>query len=688
MRVFMALVWREVLERRLLLVAGLFLGLVPVLAPWVPGRPERFVPEDIRTAGILILVVFFGGITLFILGSTILVRDLSEDRLSFFYSRPIPVWSLWLSRLAAACLLLVATLLLILIPTALLDFQSWMEQLSSSGPSRARPLLGFREIFMIPLSKQALPPLAPTWFRLSQLMMAVVAMLATAHTVSTAIRSRSLWVMVDFAGLAIVLTVGWAARNLLVGEEAVGALVHAERLLLPWLLGSLLVAGAVQLSRGRTDLQLGHRYLSATLWPLLIVGVLAFGAYAHWVVASELEDLQAVTFARTSPDEAWVVAGGPVRHRSGARAAFLRHTAGEQSWRLGSLRVAGGWLRFSRDSSTVAWLRCEGFSPLVCGIWTKDLTDIASPPRLSDVPCDRLPDQIALSPDGRRIALAGFRRIAVYELPSGNLVAAADARQPFSMSFVSSDRVRFQESIEQSGGARRLRIRHFDLTSRDLADAGLLPTGQAIWHSPHDDRVLYTGPSASSDYGLFDSATGQQLATLEERWRYVPKQGLILADGRLVVTFSDPGRFSLVIFSPQGEEVSRVELERVARAAFGGELSPDRLIVALLDWPTMDLPPRQHGLGFDPLPGWTTYVLDTETGELAMLAPGIVPLTRHSVAVGPRLFASRSAILRWDLETLEPQVLISPEKGLQSGNRGRFFYVPTDLRMFSTDLPF
>ena len=671
MSVFTALVGREISERRLLLVASAFLGLVPVLAPWMPGRPERLAPEDLRTMTLLILVVLFGGATLLILGATLFVRDLNEGRMSFYYSRPIPVWALWLSRLTSALFLLIASLLLLLIPTALFDFQSWVDQLSGGGPSRAWPFLGFREVFTMSAAWQTLPALPPTALRWFIALLVTLTLLTLAHAVATAVRGRSLWVVCDLAGLVMVGAIGWTAREILVREEALGALVHAEWALLPWVLGSLLVAGAVQLSRGRTDLQLGHRYLSATLWPLLIIGALAFVAYAHWVATSDIEDLETITFVRTSPDEQWLVAGGPVRHRSRARAAFLRHADSDQSWRLGSLGVSGNWLNFSGDSGTVVWVRCESFVPLACKLWLKDLRDVASPPRPIGVPGDRLVHQMVLSHDGRRIAAAESRRVVVYEVPSGNLVAAVDADNPGALAFLSSDQIQFQVPVE-GGSARSARIRRFDLDSLEVADVGVLPSGHVAWYNPYHGSVLYTGPS-NSGFGLFDSSTGQQLAGLEGRWRFAPKQGAFFADGRLALSFRERHGLHLLIFSPEGEEMSRIERPRVAKVVFGGELSPGQMLIALHEVPeesaTAEAPRVE--LDVEPLRGWTTYVLDAEAAELSPLVSGVVPLTTSPVAPERRLIASRTAILQWNPESGDYRTLIEPSRGLKAQLRER-----------------
>ncbi|MEM7350193.1 MAG: hypothetical protein AAF657_05265 [Acidobacteriota bacterium] len=658
MRVFAALLWREIYERRLLFLAGGLLGLVPVIVPYLPGGPERYTPEDLRTVAVVVLVTLFGGATLLILGSTIVGRDVSEGRLGFYFSRPIPSRMLWASRVLAAVLLVCATLLLLMTPTVVIDYEIWAEQFTNRSGERAWPVLGRGQVFTLKIAN-SLPDMPSFPIRLGLHLLVLVTLLVIAHAVSSIVRSRSSWMLVDLAGLGVVLAVGSAARNIFVREEALAALVWMEWILLLWLLGTLLVAGAVQLQRGRTDSGLGHRWLSAVLWPLLLLGAAGFYAYAQFIAAGRIDDLEELAFTQPSPNEQWLVAGGPMRHRVRSEAAFLLDTRHGTSWRLGSLGVVRPWVTFAADSSRVVWLRCESRVPLDCEIWSKDLRQPTQAPQRTKVPSDRLPDRIALSADGSRIVLAEAQRVAVHDLDSGRQLAVVAASQPTHVVFLSPERVRFQESFEDSASGRTIRVRQFDIHDLQVVETGRLPIGYRGVLDPRADRLLYLRGSRAG-FGLFDSATGDQLLELDKAWRKFPSHGFALASGRLVLVFRDPFRSTLLVVSPEGQVEHRIPHPLVREVRFGGETSPGRLWIAF-DEGDRGPVPASRWPGVPTLRGWTTYELDVRHGVLQPFAVGGAPLGIPHSALSERLFlAGGKSVVRWNRLTDAYEVLIEP----------------------------
>ncbi len=694
MRIFAALVWREIAERRLLLVASLLLGLVPIVLPWLPIVPARFTPEEIRTATVLAITLLFGGVTLVMLGSTIVGRDLSDRRLGFYFSRPIPSWTLWLSRLAAALALVVASILLMVAPTAVADAGSWAEAISDGRGKPAGPVLNLGEMVAAmhlgsgrPLDVD-MPENLPPALSLGLGLLCLLLLLALTHAVSTIVRGRNLWVLADLAGLAVVLAVLWTARAALVREQALGALVWAERLLVPGVLGALVLAGAVQLAFGRIDLQRGHRYLSATLWPALAVVALAFGAYSRWVAASTLQDLEHLSYLRAAPEEQWLVAGGPVRYRAGARAAFLLEAESGRSWRLGSLRVSRAWLTFSPDGDVAVWVRCESFRPLDCRLWAKDLRQAGSPPRPTEIPIrpwlmrwwydddDGWGDPLTFNDDGTLLAIAENKRLVVYELGhipgtadldrtsdevSARVVTAVAAKEPHSVTFLPGRRVRFHQrapvvTVESPGKEMTglwTQIHQLDLDTRQLTETGRLPPmGHGGTYSPTRDLLLYHRlfPVGA---GVYDGETGVPLAEIDKGWQSLASWGRFLADGRLLVGHFEQGGLTLLVLSPEGQELHQVERAGVKERVLGGELSPGRLLIALREEPP---PPGQvalHQLDVEPLRDWTTYVLDADSGTLSPLAAGVMPLDGAGTSADRLFVAGGGRIIRWNPDTGE-----------------------------------
>ncbi len=709
MRTFLGLVWREIAERRLLLLASLFLGFVPIILPWLPGIPPRFSPEEIRVAATIGLAALFGGASLLILGSTIVGRDLSEKRLGFYFSRPISSRALWLSRIAAALALVLMSVLLIVTPATVVDVGSWIEPIWEGESGKAWPILGLGERHLLSHFADGRPPYPATPERFPPAShvvygcMTILLLLVLVHAVSTMVRGRNLWVLADLGGLAVVLGLCWNARDVLVREQALGALVWSERLLVPAILAVLVVAGGVQLACGRIDLLRGHRYLSAILWPSLIVVALAFGAYSRWVASSTIHDLESLTRFRVAPGEQWLMAGGPVRQRAGARAAFLLETDSGRvalkgrkpiAVRLGSLSVSRAWWTFSPDGGTAVWGRCGGGTAAACELWAKDLRDAASPPRPTGIPIHlrRMrwtpgseDTALTFNHDGTLLAVAEEARLIVYHLgrPSGatgsghsssataSVVAAVDARLPEAVTFLPGNQVRFHQQISASTeimvehGAWT-QIRKLDLGTRRLVETGRLPPGHGGVRSPVRDTLFYRRPPPHGP-GLYDGESGVPLIEIESRGDSMFGWGRFLADGRLIAghwSRHTPGRrggeLTLLVLSPEGQQLHRIERAGVRSRRAGGELSPGRLLIGLREEPRPG-PAALHQLDVLPRPGWTTYVLDADAGELSPLVAGVLPLGRSGTSAERLFLAGGDQIIRWNVETGESRTILPVE---------------------------
>ncbi len=682
MKIFAALVWREIVERRLVLLASLLLGFVPIVLPWMPGIPTRIAPEEMRAAATIGLGGLFGGLALLILGSTIVARDLSDRRLGFYFSRPIASWSLWLSRVVAALLLVLICVLLIVAPTTVVDAGSWFESIWGNLGEHTWPLMTDAEkSFVMPFlddwpidnsTPERWPLAGAVLFGCSIVLLLVVLL----HAVSTMVRGRNLWVLGDLAGGLLVLGLAWNAREVLIREQALGALVWAERLFVLSTLVVLIIAGGVQLARGRSDLLRGHRYLSATLWPSLILVMLAFGAGSRWVASSDVEDLERLTHLRAAPGDRWLMAGGPVRHRAGAGSAFLLETDTGRAWRLGSLTASRAWLTFSPDGSAVVWARCESRQPPHCELWILALRDAGSAPRPTGIPIDLrkmrwlpLADDpaLAFNDDGTLLAVAEEERVVVYRIESdpgsesagassgATVVASVDADLPNAVTFLPGGLVRFHERLAaspsvalESGWMWRTQIQQLDLGTRRLTETGRLPPGLKSVRSPVRDTVFYQRRLPLS-FGFYDGEAGQLLTELDPEWDSIAGKGHFLADGRLVFDHWKLGEATFLVFSPDGEELHRIQLSDVQERRFGGELAPGRLLIGLYEESPSSRAPL-HQLDVEPLDGWTTYVLDADSGELSPLASGVMPVGKSGISA-ERLFLADGEVFRWTVST-------------------------------------
>jgi hypothetical protein len=206
MRGFLAVFEREIVERRLLLVAALVLGLVPLLAPLLPGMPPAR-PAELRSGTALGIALVLTLALALLLGGSVIVRDLAERRLGFYFARPLSGTAIWAGKLAAAAALTVGAGLLVLLPATLVG-----------GPPDPSGYWGTSSgVFQSGFS------LAVIWFGV------LLLTLTAAHAVSVMVRSRSPWLLLDLAALGVTSSVAGICLLILVRKGAGLPIYHWQR---------------------------------------------------------------------------------------------------------------------------------------------------------------------------------------------------------------------------------------------------------------------------------------------------------------------------------------------------------------------------------------------------------------------------------------------------------------------------
>ncbi len=422
MRGFLAVFRRELTERRLLAAAALAFGLLAVILPVVPGfRLGGMTLPEVRGGVALGFALLLSTLTAVFLGGSVLASDLLERRMSFYFARPLSGWTLWAGKIAAALALTFGTGLLAILPSALIG--SSFDAGGVWGMGRGWTLTGSQAWLL--------------WVLL------VLFLLLATNALSVMVRSRSPWVALDLAALAVVAVLILNARNRLF-LAGVGVAPAREWWVDPLnvfaLLGSILVvvtlaalflASALQVVSGRTDLHRAHRSVSAALWGLLIVLGLTFQAVTLWWVRVSPSDLLGVTQVIAAPNgvSSWIGLEGPAANRPGYSPAFLYDVASGRSLatRMGPLAAWWGLpLRISADGRRAAWLEFQELpfrSPLT--LYRLDLRRPGAEPEATKISLSQAPEAIAFSPDGRRIALAGRNRLTVEDVDAGRLLASA-----------------------------------------------------------------------------------------------------------------------------------------------------------------------------------------------------------------------------------------------------------------------
>jgi len=624
MRAFLAVFGREIVERRLLVAASLLLGLVPLAAPWIPGLAQRGDPELQSATALAIALSFSFGLAL-ILGAAIIVGDLAAGRLGFYFARPIPGWAVWAGKLAAACGLALGVGALILLPSSLaerrLQLSGWWNE----------PLVGNAASALL-------------WVG------AVLLLAALGHAAGVALRSRTPWLILDFAGLGLTGWLAWTAGRRLVLAGAFGAANLSSAGLLGLALLALLAAGAVQVLGGRTDLRRGHRLLSSTLWGTLLAGTLAAQGYAAWVLAAGLGDLGHVAVTAAAPRGTWIAVYGAARNRAGYDPEFLLDVASRRAVRIAAVAPSfwpSPW--FSADGRWAVWLEPQ-WSDARGGpfeLLRLDLRALRSRPERTRIIYERLPSELTLSADGGRVAVASGRRLTIEEVPSGRLLASAElprdlGRYEDSLRFMDSGHVRLYGSdlFENGDPALRSAFEAGEMRGAGVVRTARLDDVQDVEISPDGARILARRRS-DGRFAVFDAGTGAVLAELPPAGEL--SRASFLADGRIALVSGGLGK-ELRIFSPgyAPEQVFRFRMAKSLRLA--GEPAPDRLVVTTA-------PRGPEATRWDI---GRTDLLDLSTGSVRRLGHGLLPAAgSHSGPESPasRLFLNHQGqLVQIDLE--------------------------------------
>ncbi len=622
MRGFAAVFERELAERRLLLLLGIT-GLVPLLLPLFV--PTYLGAADLRTVSAYFLSGIVAAVLALGLGASILAPDMTERRLGFYFARPLSGGAIWGGKLAAALALALGIGVLVLLPALLVE-------------NAARAELAV--------------------FGAGRLLLAVAllaALVLLAHALSTLLRTRSAWLALDLVAAAVVGLIAWSAVERLLRA---GLSAPVQGGLLPPLFArpltvvapaawiAFLAGSAVQVLGGRTDSRRGHRFLSLTLWSLLLATALGFDGYSRWLIAATPADLIDPIFGvAASPRGSTVVVQGRAAHREEYSPVFLLDTEHESFARAfpGLQWDWSGTVHFSTDGRWAAWLEPQSRSVGSPVTLTRlDLTRRGAQPVQSRLTYAVRPLVLALSPDGRRLATLGHHRLAVEDIDSARLLAAVPA-EPLSpwdsrLQFVDDTHLLYLHAArEETVGPRpqaAIEIAEVDLGTGRQEVIGRTPSVEAnslLELSPDGSRFLL---HQSGERMLLFRTRGAVL--LAEIPAFVRMSGF-LADGRIAAvesgaSFKDDPR-ELALLSADGAVLRRFPFPGVRALRLAGEPSPGQLVLGV-----EARIPESSGHWID---RWESQLLDLTTGESRLLGHGLFPLGESAAgpaSVGPRLF--------------------------------------------------
>ncbi|MEO6260336.1 MAG: ABC transporter permease [Thermoanaerobaculia bacterium] len=630
----MVIARREIADKKFVLVTAVAFAVLPFLLAIVPGT-------NVKSSGILVAATIFAsgfaGALALILGASFIGRDITEGRMSFYFSRPVGSAAIWFGKLGAALLIVGLSFVIIFTPGWLLS--------AASG--------GWKKTFPVEIGAA-----------MASVLVACLAFFLIAHVIGTFVRSRSAWIALDF-GISVVLGFGiWIMlRRLFLG----GATILFSRVALGLAAGlalSIIGAGAFQLANGRTDRVRSHLALSRFLWVAAGAVVLIAGAFVWWVVSATPQDLISFSMENQSSRGNAVVVAGQTRHRADYHAGFLLDPstgAFERiqpvNWYKAEFVARGSKLleitRSARSGNADVFLRdarpgATRFDPRVsvANLWNS---------------------RVAVTDDGSRMAVTDGASLSVYDLASrrslGSVQRPTNLGRVTAMFFPSNTVVRLYLLPDQGRCAvcvpqsepRTLSIFEFDSSSRKLTQTGAAQLGV--------NRYVRLGVSADGSRMLVrtdlsltihDARTGaQQMLAPGGELGFATT---FLQDGGAAVAVKNGERAELRIVDADGSERRTIPLGDVRRIWPIREVAPGKLVAGVSH--------NQEAEG-----GWEVLSIDASTGQVLQRQPNLRAAfgdglmwwngtdPRRGLIDPAELYQGKDGLVRWNALTGEKKVL-------------------------------
>lgn len=610
-----AIMVRELQDKRTLLLGALPLGVIPWIAPFVPGL-SRFKAEEVRVAFMALLGISLPSALALGLCASVVGEEVAGRRLGFYFARPLAAWSIWGGKMLVALLVPLTAAVVIFTPLA------------------------------------TLPPLPSGPFQAAGWSLAAAVLLgALAHAGAGLYRTRSPWLALDLALAAFVAGafyfVGWQMFDFGARDVALSAGV--------WLAVALVVtcltAGFAQVAYGRSDPQRGHLALAATLWGGLLLCLGASAALAHFYLFPEPADVGGRTAFAIGDGEHFLLSG----FRSRGRYIFAPWFAVDA--RDGSAR------RVAASLSLTAVSPNGRHTVLIEGELSPRLVLVSAvagqTPVVTRAPLDQGAEfvPVCLSDDGALAILRynGFAHIVdtATGKPRPGPLLEADA-----CTFEGRARVVLYRKDQAAGNLDRST---FDLASGRSADPVRFP-GAELPLALRGDRLLARlGGAGTGQVALFEASTGRLVRSLGRAWVGRSPGALLLQDRRAVVLVQGDTDNTVRLFDPEGRELWAVKVGERGRVALVGQTDSGAIVVA--SWSSDSVP--------------TTLYLDGATGAVSHKLEGLFPAegssffgpsdptsNRSGPRVESRLFTDRAeAIYRVDPATGQRRLIIPGETG-------------------------
>jgi hypothetical protein len=430
---------RELVEKRFVALAAAAFAVLPFILATIPVLRGRNGSGDVIATGAGLLAVGFTLGLALVLGGSIIGRDLSEGRMSFYFSRPVGAASIWFGKVAAAVVLIAGAFAIITLPAQIAAATAWQHSWGMNAPRLAVAVIGI-----------------------------AIAFFFVAHVIGSFVRSRSAWIGLDFIAFCLAAWVAYLIVGPLFEAGAIEATKALGIAIGCGVVAALVGGGAWQLERGRTDRRRNHVALSQFLWTVIGVTLVLAGAYVAWMLAARPGDLSSVK-AEAQSRGPWVLVTGEARGRMDYRPAFVYNS---ETGAYHRLPARAAQAMFTSDGAT-----------MLVGVFDMRTNshEVFTRPVDGD---DEQSTGLTLGPhsvftsndDGSRIVAADNGGIVtVYDVPQKRSMVSArlpeNAGYVSGMYFVTPALVRLY-TVTRNAPIRTLRIFDLDVNGRALRQTG------------------------------------------------------------------------------------------------------------------------------------------------------------------------------------------------------------------------
>jgi hypothetical protein len=602
MRDALVIAGRELAEKRFVFFAAIAFALLAAVMPLVPGT-QSLPREAVATTSMILTAAFTLGLAA-ILGASLVGRDLSAGRMSFYFARPAGAASIWFGKLAAALVLVIASFAIVILPGFI----------ASGGQLARATTLSF------PLLAAALVVLVVLFF-------------FVAHAVSTMVRSHSVLIGVDFAAALLTGFLVWQLARPLIGTTiALGVVLGVFALAA---LIAFVAAGAWQLADGRTDRRRSHAAFSKALWCGMAVALLLAGGTLAWILSPTPRDLTSIERGEPSPHGDWLFISGTTRHRFDFTPAYLIDVQ-SGAWR----RISDGQNTiFSADGSKVLQVRERSKEAEIVIYDTATGRTTETGVRLTPRTVTHTYPIVATD-DLSRFAAYDFEKdnLTVYDTVARRSVGSAHLPVgvfPGRFYFASPDVVRFFVMTSQ-----RLSAYEFDAAHHALRETGSVESRPGLLKVTADGARVVKQDKGSASVVIRDARTLQLLSSVA--LPSATSRFYLLHDGRIVTL---DGQTLRVAGTPAAVDLG-------VKPMFVADIGGGK-VVAPLDFASggIVVVDVDHGT-----------VIRREGGLHPALFSSMMNFDPRPMQWTPNLIANRrghgQSILRWNALTGETKVLI------------------------------